>query len=95
MKFHMSITERRVTLRVEPESDTEAAFLRVLCHQGDVDDIREQMNAHRYSDRAPAREIVAESCWTSHLNYGLDKVTAIEMSHTRKPAEPPSQGIAK
>jgi hypothetical protein len=83
MKFHMNITERKVTLRIEPETDTEAHFLRVLCRQEDVDDIREQMNATRYSDRPTVREITAEAFWTSRLDYGLDKVTAIEVMHVR------------
>lgn len=87
LKLNMSITEQRVTLRIVPETDTEAAFLRVLCHQDDVDDIREQMNACRWETNPARREIVAEAFWTSHLGYNLDKVDSIEITHSRAKRE--------
>lgn len=94
MKFHMSITEQKVTLRIEPETQTEKAFLKVLLKKEDVDDVREQMNACRWASEPSRREITAEAFWTSTLDYNLDGVQAIEIQHIRPRPELPSQGTA-
>jgi hypothetical protein len=93
MKFHMNITERKVSLRIEPETATERAFLKVLLKKEDVDDVREQMNASRWSTERSRREITAEAFWTSTLDYNLDGVQAIEIQHTRPQSEAPSGSV--
>jgi hypothetical protein len=85
MKFSMGLTEQRVTLRISPETDTEAAFLRVLCDSKEVERIREERNAHsRYHiGEAPNRDVVAQAAWVSELDYNLTKVLAIEITQER------------
>lgn len=91
MKFYMSLTEQRVTLRVLPENDTEAGFLRVLCNSAEVERIREERAQHsRFHVGEPqSRDVVAHSAWVSELDYNLTKVVAIEITQER---ESPTKG---
>lgn len=84
----MTITEKRVSLRIEPETATEGAFLKVLCNPQDVEDVREEMNAHRWPTAPTRREITTEAFWTSRLDYNLEKVEHIDIVNYREKPKP-------